>query len=126
MWWAIPLTYLSIGSVAYQLPYHGTVPKRLVLELADEEHARWLREAEHHRIPLPGWVKRVVRFTLEARTTEATIAGRPKRLVSAVMSCQECGVGLGGSAPTARLRYCSDYCRVKAWRRRRRQALLQK
>jgi hypothetical protein len=93
----------------------------LTLQVPDNEFRRWEAEALHFGIPVADWASRAVTLVLDTEIpgTE-TLARKPKRLSSAVMKCKKCGGPLGGDPPTLRRRYCSDICRVRAWRARRR------
>ena len=95
--------------------------ERVTLTVPDAEYDAWQNEARHHRVPVADWIRRALRLVLESEIQgTTTITGGRKRLSSAVMKCEWCGGGLGVSNPTLRRRFCSDPCRVKAWRTRKR------
>jgi ferredoxin len=110
------------GSVTTSVTLAGI--ERITVTVSDSEHSRWAKEARHHELPLGAWIRRTVRLVLETEIEgTTTITGRPKRLSAALMRCELCGRGLGSS--TVRRRFCSDVCRVKAWRaKQRRQRVL--
>jgi hypothetical protein len=93
--------------------------ERVTLTISDLEYARWKAEASHHQLVLGVWIRRAVRLVFETEIEGSiTITGRPKRLSAVVVKCEWCGGGLGSA--TVRKRFCSDPCRVKAWRVRKR------
>ena len=94
--------------------------ERITLNLLDAEYDAWRKEASRYQLGVDEWVRRAVRLFLQVEIEgTTTITGRPKRLSAAVMQCEQCGAGLGGS--TVRRRFCSDLCRVRAWRGRQRE-----
>jgi hypothetical protein len=100
------------------------------LLIPEAEFLAWSRIAERHRSDLPAWIRTVVNHHIEtpvARPTSTTRApsalGAPTlyRLDQATQpsACEYCGLQLPFDA-TRRRRYCSDECRVRAWRYRTR------
>lgn len=86
------------------------------IRVSADELEQWRGHATTQQIPLGEWIYRAVRLVLETDILETTtITGRPKRLLSRVVKCVWCGGQLGPRA-TRRRRFCSDACRVRAWR----------
>jgi hypothetical protein len=95
--------------------------RRLTIEVPEEELERWEAEAKHRGIQVESWARRMLRFVLEAEVAgETTVTlGRQRRLAAEAFKCMWCGGPLGTRTATLRRRYCSDVCRVRAWRYRR-------
>lgn len=94
--------------------------KSISVRVSRDEYETWVGHAQTRGIPVAEWVYRAVRLVLEADLPgTTTITGRPKRLLSRAVKCHWCGAGFEGAA-TRRRRYCSDVCRVRAWRARTR------
>jgi hypothetical protein len=89
------------------------------LSLDDMERARWQHEAERYDLPLDAWVIRVVRHMLDMQRKQMgpSVRGRPWSAAGEAALCRWCGRVLP-TWVTVRRRYCSDVCRVQAWRSR--------
>jgi len=92
--------------------------RRINLEVPAEELAEW-EAAKAEDESLDHWVRRSLNFLLNAEVEgELSVTlGRQRRLIRAVGTCVWCGKRLRTRDPRAR--YCSDLCRVTAWRHRR-------
>jgi hypothetical protein len=86
----------------------------------DEEYAAWKAEADRYELPVGDWALRVIRYMLETDSMRRppSINGRRRPLASEAMDCLWCGQALPKPF-TVRRRYCSDRCRVEAWRSNR-------
>jgi hypothetical protein len=93
-----------------------------MLEVPEEELERWEAEAKHRGVTVESWARRMLRFVLEAEIEgETTVTlERQRRLDSEAFRCAYCGGPFGTRNATLRRRYCSDVCRVRAWRQRSR------
>jgi len=92
--------------------------RTLRIEVPEKELERWEAEAKHRGVRVESWARRMLRFVLEAEVEgETTVSlGRQRRLASEAFKCLWCGGPFGTPTATARRRYCSDVCRVRAWR----------
>lgn len=104
-----------------------TANTKVELYLPNEEWLEWNRAAQKARIDLPAWIRTVVNA---ARAGPALIRESSSRASREALHwedeagyanhCGYCGFFLDFTA-TRRKRYCSDSCRVRAWRVRKRQ-----
>jgi hypothetical protein len=89
------------------------------------EYELWLIEAQRRGIKddLGKWLRVVANYAIAAEVDGERPAslGRRRRLAEVAMNCVNCGTALGMKR-SARKRYCSDVCRVTAWRMRQRTA----
>lgn len=85
------------------------------------EYDRWAAEAKRRDLSVERWLRTVANFVIAAEVEgeRAASLGRRRLLSSVAMTCALCGGGLGQSR-TIRKLYCSDECRVAAWRMRQR------
>jgi hypothetical protein len=97
--------------------------KPIVVEVAvpPSEHLRWAAEAERRGVELGEWLRLQANFALDAEVEGERRAslGRRRLLAEIAFDCVNCGRPLDRSR-SVRKRYCSDQCRVAAWRMRRR------
>jgi hypothetical protein len=94
--------------------------KAVTVELQDEDYARARNHAATLGLRPDAWICEAVNLVLYGELPETDrLTGRRQRLTARVGRCWWCGGDLG-NVRTRRRRYCSDPCRVKAWRRRRR------
>ena len=91
--------------------------------LPEFEFQRWETEAQRQNLTVDEWLRRVGNFVLDAEVegTKVISTGRRRMLASIAMKCAWCGDGLGVDR-SLRKKYCSDNCRVLAWRMRKRLA----
>lgn len=88
------------------------------VRVPEDELQKWQGHASTQGMPIGEWIYRAVRLVLETDIPgTTTITGKPKRLLSRVMTCFCCDRKLDHSA-TRRRQYCSAKCRVRAWRAR--------
>jgi hypothetical protein len=87
------------------------------------EYEVWYDEARRRQLPVGDWLRILGNFALDAEVEGERVAslGRRRLLAEVAMDCVFCGKALGYQR-TARKRYCSDACRVGAWRMRLRSA----
>jgi hypothetical protein len=98
------------------------------LEMSESEFAEWNRAAQLRRLPLDSWIRAIVNGELVRKAAAAgepvpprvTTFARLKDDYNPLRDCEYCGLPVAGDS-TARRRYCSDNCRVYAFRARRRQ-----
>ena len=93
-------------------------PVRVVIQVPEAEFERW----EAHRPPdepIGHWVRRAIGFltTAEIEGTTSVTLGSRRKLIREIGACVRCGGRLRTRDPRAR--YCSDACRIAAWRERR-------
>lgn len=87
------------------------------LFVPNNEFAAWERTKAEDE-PIDFWIRRAINFMLTAEvegTTSVTL-GHQRKLIREVGTCVRCGERLRTRDPRAR--YCSDRCRVAAWRAR--------
>lgn len=88
------------------------------MRVPEDELQKWQGHASTQGMPIGEWIYRAVRLVLETDVPgTTTITGKPKRLLSRVMTCSWCDRKLDQTA-TRRRKYCSEKCRVRAWRAR--------
>jgi predicted nucleic acid-binding Zn ribbon protein len=94
---------------------------RVQIRVPPTEFQRWTDHAERERLELDHWLRRIVNFVLDAEIdgTKSVTLGHQRRLITEVRKCVWCGRALPPPIDV-RKRYCSDSCRVRAWRARRR------
>jgi hypothetical protein len=87
----------------------------------ESEFERWETEARRQNMTVDEWLRRVSNFVLDAEVEGAKVisTGRQRMLASIAVKCAWCGDGLGVNR-SIRKKYCSDNCRVLAWRMRKR------
>ena len=104
--------------------YAADIPRGSVwahLALPASELGRWEDAALRQKLSLTEWVRRVSNYAAatglggDAETTLGRIS-----MASLITRCAWCEDELPGDATIRRI-YCSDACRVLAWRARRRQ-----
>jgi hypothetical protein len=100
----------------------------VVLKLSEEEFLDWNRAAQRAKTDLPAWVVETVRShraAASAQPARRRLRDQPPALSwledDPPMWCEYCGDSLDFTA-TRRKRFCSDICRVRAWRFNNRQA----
>jgi hypothetical protein len=95
------------------------------VRVSEEEFVAWSRRALQTKSELPAWVRTVVNHALAAPTPRKP---RPTARTGSALhwlddehayACDYCGFDLDYTA-TRRKRFCSDVCRVRAWRVRKR------
>ena len=99
----------------------------ILLRVPEPEFFDWNRAAFHAETDLQTWVRRVVNHHLAVpapRAGNRPLPNQPDALhwrddEDIRMSCEYCGFDLDFTA-TRRKRFCSDVCRVRAWRLRKR------
>jgi hypothetical protein len=94
------------------------------VSVPDSEYERWEAEAQRRQMRDVGkWLRVLANFAIDAEVEGEPVAslGRRRHLAEVAMRCVTCGAPLG-YLRSARKRYCSDACRVAAWRQRRRSA----
>jgi hypothetical protein len=95
--------------------------------MSRSEFDQWNRAAQLRRLPLDSWVRAVVNAELARKAAAADEPPPPRVTASArliddynpLRDCEYCGFPVAGDS-SARRRYCSDRCRVYAFRARRR------
>jgi hypothetical protein len=97
--------------------------KEIKIELDDDRYRRWVIAAGRSNTPaVEEWVSslidRVIAAEAPGRRNPVLHELDPPPLPE-VRSCQLCGSPLAADT-TLRRTYCSDLCRVRAWRRKRR------
>jgi hypothetical protein len=99
---------------------------KVELYLPHEEWLNWNRAAEKARSDLPAWIRTVVNAARVARAPSRKTSSRAQREslhwedeAGYAAACGYCGHPLDYTA-TRRKQYCSDPCRVRAWRVRAR------
>lgn len=94
-------------------------PVRVELTVPASELSRWSKEARRQQLRTEDWVRRLANLALAAGlSSDVTTAGE-RAMVDLMTSCVWCSADLPGDS-TIRRMYCSDRCRVLAWRDRRR------
>jgi hypothetical protein len=85
------------------------------------EYESWEAQAKRYGMPVAEWLRRVGNFVLAAEVegTREVTTGRRRMLAAVAMKCAWCGGGLGTDRSIRRI-YCTDSCRVLAWRMRQR------
>ncbi len=87
------------------------------------EYELWLSEARRRGLEddVGKWLRMLANYAIAAEVDGERPAslGRRRRLAEVAMTCVNCGKALGMNR-SARKRYCSDLCRVTAWRMRQR------
>jgi hypothetical protein len=87
------------------------------------EYELWLTEAQRRGLKddVGKWLRVLANYAIAADVDGERPAslGRRRRLAEVAMACVNCGKALGMNR-SARKRYCSDVCRVTAWRMRQR------
>lgn len=95
------------------------------IRVSEEEFAAWNRRALRTDTDLSGWVRAIVNLALAEPTPRPPRSTAPIALAlhrldeEPPYSCEYCGFDFDFTA-TMRRRFCSDLCRVKAWRLRKR------
>jgi hypothetical protein len=101
------------------------VARRIVVNVSvpPSEYERWKAEADHRQIEVGDWLRLQANFALDAEVEGERRAslGRRRVLAEVALDCVTCGRALGQNR-SIRKRYCSDACRVAAWRMRQRTA----
>ena len=99
--------------------------KRTRIEIAvpEADHAKWAAEAERRGMTIERWLRTVANFIIAAEVEGERVGslGRRRMLADVAMTCALCGREFDSSR-TIRKQYCSDECRVAAWRMRQRSA----
>jgi hypothetical protein len=102
--------------------------KRIRIEVAvpEADHVKWAAEAERRGMTVERWLQTVANFVIAAEVEGERVGslGRRRMLADVAMTCALCGSELSPSR-TIRKQYCSDECRVAAWRMRQRSDLAQ-
>lgn len=99
---------------------------KVELYLPREEWLDWNRAAQKAQSDLPNWIRTVVNAARVARAPTPKPTPRARRAplewedeAGYAADCGYCGMPLEYTA-TRRKQYCSDRCRVRAWRVRKR------
>jgi hypothetical protein len=103
------------------------------LRLSEAEFVGWSRAAAKSNTDLPSWIRTIISDHVARPTPHAETAGPaggPEALhwldgSDIFRACEFCGSGLAFTA-TRRRRFCSDECRLRAWRLRVRSAASQR
>jgi hypothetical protein len=97
---------------------------RIEVAAPEAEHAKWAAEAKRRGMTVERWLRTVANFVIAAEVEGESVGslGRRRMLADVAMTCALCGRALGSSR-TIRKQYCSDECRVAAWRMRQRSTL---
>jgi predicted nucleic acid-binding Zn ribbon protein len=122
------LIYLRVSTA---MRYSPVTPMAIAigLEISESEFAEWNRAAQLRRLQLDSWLRAIVNNEIARR---AATPGKPvpprvasfarlKDDYNPLRDCEYCGWPIAGDS-SARRRYCSDKCRVYAFRARRRKA----
>src|SRR5437660_1125700 len=99
------------------------MPEPIVAIMLEEgEHRRWVAAAGRAGQPVDRWVRDLINRVVDAERAGRRVAVMreliPPTPPQEPRKCEVCGQALSARATSRRL-YCSDACRVRAWRRRK-------
>lgn len=98
----------------------GSVP--VMFLVPEPELKGWDAEARRLGESIEDWIRRMGNFVVATGLSDGSETPLGRATLSSLMSrCHYCEEDLPGLS-TVRRRYCSDICRVQAWRARRRAA----
>jgi hypothetical protein len=91
------------------------------VEVPTREFNRWNKQAQAEHLDLPDWMRTTLNRYVAEREEMRNLGAQPVRSAGSealALHCDWCGIRI--PTGTVRRRFCTDRCRVSAWRAARR------